>query len=396
MSPAKRRPPVPRRRGRARASVVVAAIAAIGLAARAPARAGDGPASPPDVVVVAQDDLTGVERDAGTAGLASLVWLAAAPASSAPPEGAADATAFAVGDGLALTTAHYLERVAAMPGGAKLWARSPTSAWTPAAIVARCAWADVGVVRLVGGPVRTALKLGAAPRAPTGRLVVAGPGLRPFTAELRAANVASIAFFDPGVEGGRAEARRGGPDRRPATGGLTLAIRLAETIAGRAIEGAPLFDAEGACAGMVVSVDPDRPGTESVLARAPDVLRTVLTRVETDGRSDPVDLGVRLELPGAPIGGPVGPAPLRVPSTLERLRGTTKEKGGALVVDVRRGSPAFGVLWPGELVLELGGRPLFAEVPESVHLALLALREGMPVEVTVWRGRREKVALLVK
>ena len=44
------------------------------------------------------------------------------------------------------------------------------------------------------------------------------------------------------------------------------------------------------------------------------------------------------------------------------------------------------MLWEGDVVLEIEGRPVFGEVYESVALAFLRLHPGVPTDVVVLRG----------
>ena len=119
-----------------------------------------------------------------------------------------------------------------------------------------------------------------------------------------------------------------------------------------------------------------------------DLARGLLDVLAANARYDPPDLGLRFE-----------PAPLRdvvaaLPPDLERLRATTRERGGAVVGPVSPRSPALGALWPGDLVLEVEGRPVFGDVPESLVLALESLPLDAPVDVVTWRGgKRENVVV---
>jgi S1-C subfamily serine protease len=96
-------------------------------------------------------------------------------------------------------------------------------------------------------------------------------------------------------------------------------------------------------------------------------------------------LGIRFEPAPAAYG-----ASATLPADLERLRAGKRERGGALVAEVVPTSPAVGTLWPGDLVLEIAGKPVFGDVPESFLPALLSLSDAAPNEVVVWRGGKRE------
>ncbi len=75
-----------------------------------------------------------------------------------------------------------------------------------------------------------------------------------------------------------------------------------------------------------------------------------------------------------------------LPRDLEAMRANTPQKGGAVATELVRASPAMGVLWPGDLVVEIGGRAFVGEIAECQALATASFEEGVPVEVVTWRG----------
>ncbi|MFV1959282.1 MAG: hypothetical protein ACC662_07700, partial [Planctomycetota bacterium] len=52
--------------------------------------------------------------------------------------------------------------------------------------------------------------------------------------------------------------------------------------------------------------------------------------------------------------------------------------------------PANRILWEGDVVVEIEGRPVFGEVYESLALALIRLQPGVPADVVVVRGGARK------
>jgi hypothetical protein len=197
-----------------------------------------------------------------------------------------------------------------------------------------------------------------------------------------AAGLAAVGWFDPAAPGGRLESTRGKPARvgKDAT---VVALRFAADLSEGAGIGSPVFDARGACIGMVAHEDAARPGAERVLVRPAALLRPFLEAVGAAAHFDPPDLGVLL-----------GPAPAEpgrsadLPDDLRRAR--EKAPGGAIVERVLAEGPASGVLWEGDVVLAVDGRPVFGDVPESLALAFLPLLVEVPADVTVLRGGRPR------
>jgi S1-C subfamily serine protease len=202
---------------------------------------------------------------------------------------------------------------------------------------------------------------------------------------IAAATLASAEWFDPTATGGRVE-RKAAAGKALGKGAFPLALRFAEGPVAAGGEGSAIVDEHGACVAVVARV---REGpAPACVVRPLDLARGLLAGVAADARYDPPDLGVRFEPAPAEDGAPA------LPPDLERLRATTREKGGAVVGPVSARSPALGALWPGDLVLEIEGLPVFGDVPETVVLALEALRLDTPVEVVTWRGgRRESVTV---
>lgn len=362
---------------RALAAPLVAVLwAALGGVA-GPAR-GDGAACE----VVAADDLSSEERAAADVAFATTVRFATAPEGFTPPAHAAEASGVVVtADGLVATTERFLRRVEAAPAGVGLWARVGDGPWEHARPVGRAWFARLGVVRMgVAATTRAFAPFAVAPRQPRPRVVAAVAQSGP-RVDLRATPIASLTWADGGVAGGRVEVRRTSADRESGRGASVVGLRVGEAAAGRGAEGTPLFLANGRCAGLVLGVDAERPGAEAVRAVPSEVVSPWVERIAAAGAFDPLDLGV-LFLPGPTEPG----AAVVLPRDLDAMRATTPQKGGAVATDLVRGSPALGVLWPGDLVVEIGGRAFVGEVPECHALAAAAFEEGVPVEIVTWRG----------
>jgi hypothetical protein len=195
---------------------------------------------------------------------------------------------------------------------------------------------------------------------------------------LAAATLAAAEWFDPSAQGGRVELKTAA-GRTLGKGAFPLSLRFAAELTRGPGDGTPVVDLEGRCV--------------AVVTRSPAVVRPValaqalLAGLAAEGRLDPPDLGVRFE-PAPALEG----APARLPPDLERLRASKRERGGAVVGVVAPKSPVLGTIWPGDLVLEVEGRPVFGDVPETVVAALEAMRLDTAIDVVLWRGgKRETV-----
>lgn len=363
-----------------RRALAAALAASLAFAAGGPPPAARGADAP--VEVVAADDLTQDERAAADVAFRTTVRFATAPEGFTPPAHAAEASGLVVGaDGLVATTDRYLRRIASAPAGVVLWARVGEGPWERTRAVGRAWFARLGVVRLgVGAASRAFAPFASSPRQPRGRVVAAVAASGP-RVDLRAVALSGLVWADPAAAGGRVEVKRTSADREPTKGASVVLLRAGEGAAGRGVEGTPLFLADGRCVGLVLGVDPERPGAEAVRAVPADVVAPWVERIAAAGAFDPLDLGVTFLPEPAEAG-----AAVALPRDLEALRATTPQKGGAVAADLVRGSPAMGVLWPGDLVLEIGGRAFVGEVPECHALAAATFEEGVPVELVTWRG----------
>lgn len=133
-------------------------------------------------------------------------------------------------------------------------------------------------------------------------------------------------------------------------------------------EGAFIFSLEGSLIGMAVR-------ESGVLAVVPAaaLMRTVDALVEA-GTPSPHDVGLVLQ----PLSGPLA-------SAVGSMR-------GVLVVQVEPGSPAEGVVRPGDLIESVDGVPV--SVPEALLLRLARQPPGSTVSLGVRRGADRRVAML--
>jgi hypothetical protein len=228
---------------------------------------------------------------------------------------------------------------------------------------------------------------GDAPRTPRGRGIALAPTLGG-KAEVLAAPLLAVESCDPGAAGGRAAVRRGGAERAPGPGAFPLSLRYGAALRGRVVEGTPVLDEDGRCVALAQRVDGDRKDPE-VVARPTGLLRPWVDAMLSAGGFDPMDLGVRFA--PAPLGEGTEPS---VPADLRLVREQARTSGGAVVAWVEPRGPSVGVLWPGDVVLEVEGQPLVGEVYETLGTTAVAMRPGGPAEVVVWRGgRRERLAI---
>ncbi len=344
--------------------------------------------APEDAAVKYAPGLSPAEEATGRDAARAVVTLALMPTGTEPPEGAAAATGFLLtNDGLFAAPWSVLERARFPDGSTWLFGRTFDGVWERARVLGGSCFGDVGLARLLTRREDLAfLSLGTLDREAAGKrfLAVGNPLHRRHA--VTAATAQSVSWFDPHAADGLSEARPGSP-RTPLKGMFPVAMRFPAGLTAAGGEGSPVLDASGRVVGVVSRRESGARGEEVVVVRPTEVVRPVLAAVDSEGRYDPPDLGFRSDpLPGAP-----GEA-FRLPADLERMRATKKEKGGMAVGDVHEKSPAVGVIWQGDLVLEIEGRPVFAEVPESLSMALLSLRPDLPADVVLWRGgKRESV-----
>ena len=325
------------------------------------------------------------------------VWtIANTPEGDPPRAGAADAAAYAVSTDGVLATAW---RVVAMPsvttGRTWLWAREPGGEWLRAIPVGATWLADVGLVRVVGAKRRTTPPaFGVVDKTSLGkRFVAVGTALGRDNV-ITAATLTSMEWFDAASQGGRFECRATQLSRHPPKDGALLALRFPESFATRGSIGNVVLTPEGACIGFVAWNDAARAPSDRVVVRPLSLARPAVDRLVADGGLSLADLGLRFgPPPSAP--GTAGPLPV----DLERLRGAkdSKEKGGALVASVLDSGPALGLVWPGDLVLEIDKKPVFGDVYESFAAPLFALKPAVPADLVLWRsGKRVTVQIVAQ
>ena len=245
-------------------------------------------------------------------------------------------------------------------------------------------WADVGLCRLVTVRRRfTPIRRGEATKKDirrsflavgtgAGRGLVAGVG-----------RLLSLELFDPAVKGGRRRVDRAWR-KSPSEDTPLIGLLFEDALAAGGSAGTPVFDAEsGDCVGLVTATEIADGREVRVLVRPWSYLEPFLSHLRREVVFDPPDLGVSWS-----------PAPRRhgvsagVPADLEAAR--RDQPGGLLVRSVLPGGPSNRVLWEGDVVLEIEGRPVFGEVYESVALAMMRLHPGVPTDVVVLRGGQRR------
>jgi S1-C subfamily serine protease len=261
-----------------------------------------------------------------------------------------------------------------------LWARTHDGKWLRAIPMSSTWWGDVGLCRLVGAPrnLPPIVKADVSDRDFRRRFVAVGTahgkGLVAGVGRLQAAQL-----FDPEAKEGHREVNR----TRTSRGGkhtTVLALRFEGTLATRGGPGTPVFDPEtGRCVGLVTATWAGEGSASYVLVRPWSYLEHFLAPIRRDVVFDPPDFGVRW----APA--PTMHAEPSLAST-ELLRSREYVSGGALVKYVLPSGPANRVLWEGDVVVEIEGRPVFGEVYESLAMALVRLHTGVPADVVVVRG----------
>jgi S1-C subfamily serine protease len=139
---------------------------------------------------------------------------------------------------------------------------------------------------------------------------------------------------------------------------MRLGVRL-----GEAAEGGPVIDASGRLIGMS-TFGPRR----TVLVIPASTIARVLEPLLRDGQIARGWLGVGLH-------------PVALPHDLAERAGAAQ---GLMVVSIAEGAPAAGVLLPGDILLEIAGRPV--ATPRSVAAALGPEQIGAHVALKVLRG----------
>jgi S1-C subfamily serine protease len=258
-----------------------------------------------------------------------------------------------------------------------LWCRILPGGWTRAVLLGGTWWADVGVVRVVSTRRTWSVVV---PRQPAredfGEPFLSVGGTRTHGRAVSSGRFGGMSWFDPDSESGRVDANKKKPGRTGKRAFLT-GLLFADTVLAPDSTGAAVFDLHGKFVGLAVGRDPARPEEERVLVRPLSFLASVAETIAKQATFDPPDLGLSFEALEATAA---------LPPDLVRAR--AKARGGAIVGTVLAEGPSNGLLWEGDVVLDVDGRPVFAEVAESFAWALLPLTPGVPADVTVWRGGR--------
>ena len=360
-------------------------LAALALALLGAARgtAADDAEAPPALV---SGEVTADERAVVVEASSCCVRLALSAEGTPPPDGASDVFGVQLDDeGLVLTTRTWLVTAANDRARRVLWLRRSGLAWERAVPVARTAFGDLGIVRTL-----RPRKAGLAPpfsesnrveraflvrRLPDGRALVDVP------------HRLTTAWTDPALGGDRVDTTRAALGASP--GPKAVSFRVAwESARGSDAVGAPLVDARGALVGLVIEATATRTSSgasvATLVSTPTEFLRLFVRAVAAEGAFRPPDLGVRF----APSAKELETG--NVPKDLLDVRAAGKFRGGALVADVAPGGPASEILWAGDVVLEIGGRPVSSTVPESFLPALAALASGERAALTLWRGGKKE------
>jgi S1-C subfamily serine protease len=325
----------------------------------------------------------------GVAGLSAwrrhAAVLASSPEGRTPTDGAAEAAAVVVtADGVLATSWRAARAVARAREVRWLWARLADGPWMRAVPVGGTWTADVVLLRLVTSrrprPFEP-VEWGRVDRALLGRRVLCVGAALGHGNVVAASAVSSIDWFDPASATGLVETKRGAGGRGPASkDSRPVEVHAGEELSARGGLGSGVFSSDGRCLGLVTAPDPSRPEAERTSVRPADLLRPLVARLLAEAAFAPPDPGFVL----GPLPRPLGTRP-RPPLDLERAR-EAGVRGGALVVTVADQGPALGVVWPGDVVLSVAGKPVSAEAPEALPDALYALVVGVPADVVLWRG----------
>lgn len=365
-----------------RSSLLPAGFAAVlalgGTSSRTHARADEEPAARAALV---SPEVTPDERDAVVDAVRGVVRLCLAAVDRPPSESAGDQLGLqCADDGLVLTTASYLATVSTDRERRPLWIRRDGRPWERAVAVARTPCGDLGLVRALR-PERAgkAIELSDAVRVDRGFLVRAAPDGR---ALVDVVHRVATAWTDPALGGDTILTTRSALATSPSAKALSYRVTWT-TPRGSDARGGPVVDAKGRLIGLVVATV--GAGPVEVNTTPTEYLRLFLRAFEAEGSFRPADFGVRFS-PSAEEA-----TAGKVPAELLDVRAAGKLRGGALVADVAPRGPSAEILWPGDVVVELGGRPVSSTVPESFLPAWTSIRAGERTAIGVWRGGKKEI-----
>ena len=353
-------------------------VAALSLLAGVRQTRGDEPVAPPPLV---STEISPEERDIAVAAASGVVRICLGAADAPPSDSAGDVFGVQLSeDGLVLTTHAFLIAAANDRARREIWVRRGDLGWERAVAVARTPFGDLGVVRALR-PRATgrALALSEQNRVDRAILVRPAPDGR---ALADATHRVSTSWTDPALGGDRVVTTRSALAQSPGPKALSYRTEWEATRGSDAV-GAPLVDARGALLGLVVEAS----GGEhpSLVSTPAEYLKAFVRIVEAEGVFRPPDLGVRFSPTAIEL------AAGQVPKDLTDVRTAGKFRGGALVGDVPATGPASELLWPGDVVLEIGGRPVSSTVPESFLPALSAIAADEKTAIAVWRGGKKQL-----
>ncbi len=340
--------------------------------------APDESAAPPPLISA---DASPEEREAAVGAATSVVRICLCAAGVPPSDSAGDVFGVQLSvEGVVLTTHAFLVGAANDRERREIWVKRGDFAWERAVAVARTPWGDLGVVRaLRARPAGRSIELSDSNRLDRALLVRSAPDGRALVDVVRRV---STSWTDPALGGDRVVTNRSALG--PSPGAKALSYRTEwEAARGSDAIGAPLVDKNGALVGLVVEASG---GASVALVSTPaEYLKAFVRAVEMQGAFRPPDFGIRFAPTPKELAADV------IPKDLTDVRAAGKFRGGALVADVSATGPASEILWPGDVVLEIGGRPVSSTVPESFLPAFASITADEKTAVAVWRGGKKQV-----
>lgn len=335
-------------------------------------------AAPPTNGVWASPLLEPEERARGEAVSKSVLSLVFTSEWGRPEDAAVVGAGVVIrSDGVVAVSWQVLSRVSR---SCWLWGRTHGGEWVRVIPMGSTWWGDVGLGRLVTVRRRwPAVVRGEISKKDLRRRYVAVGSARGRAPVISVGRLEALVLYDPDEERGRRVLdrrwKKGASDRA-----AVIALAFEDSLATQGSSGTPVFDVDtGRCVGLVTAVGSRTGRTAHVRVRPWSYLEPFLENIRREILFDPPDLGVRWG-PAPVTHGEPPPLPEALVQSHEVL------PGGLLVATVDPKGPANRILWEGDIVLEIEGRPVFGEVYESRALALMSLFPGVPADLVVLRG----------